>query len=345
MDPTPSRKEKARSLAERALALQPDCPEGHLARGFSYYYGERDYENALKEFAIAQRGLPNDAEVYLAIGAIQRRQGKWNESNSNLEKAVSLNPNDTWPLQNLALNYEVQKNFDAANRTVDRALKLDPDSLGLWSIKAQMAIAANGNLEVAKQVVANLKPEHAKGYLAGSAVQILFLQRKFAEGLRAAEQINDDVLAKDPEALPMKYTVIGIGKKVLGDEAGAREAFLTAKRFAEKYVSDAPNEAARHSKLAAVLAWLGEKEAAIAEGIRATELLPENVDAFDGPKMTEALAEVYCIVGEQDKAIVLLDHLLSRPSFVTVASLKVMPMWDWLRQNPRFAELLKKHGG
>ena len=76
-----------------------------------------------------------------------------------------------------------------------------------------------------------------------------------------------------------------------------------------------------------------------------TELLPESVDAFDGPKLTEALAEVYCIVGEQDKAIDLLDHLLSRPSFVTVATLKTMPMWDWLRHNPRFDALIKKHGG
>ena len=126
--------------------LQPDSPEAHLALGFTYYYGDRDYENALKEFAIAQRGLPNDAEVYLAIGAIHRRQGKWKESNANLEKAVDLNPNDTWPLQNLALNYEIQRDFDAANKTVDRALKLDPDSVGLWSIKAQMAIAEKGNL-------------------------------------------------------------------------------------------------------------------------------------------------------------------------------------------------------
>jgi hypothetical protein len=120
---------------------------------------------------------------------------------------------------------------------------------------------------------------------------------------------------------------------------------LTAKRFAERYINEAPNEAVRHAKLAAILAWLGEKEAAIAEGKRATELLPESVDAFDGPKMTEALAEIYCIVGEQDKAIDLLDHLLSRPSFVAVAALKVMPTWDWLRHNPRFDALLKKHGG
>ena len=344
-DQAPARREKARSLAERALALQPDSPEGHLALGFAYYYGERDYANALKEFAIAQRGLPNDAEVYLAIGAIYRRQGKWQESNANLEKAVDLNPNDTWPMQNLALNYEVLRNFNAANKILDRALKLQPESLGLWSIKAQVAIGENGNFDVAKSVVAKLKPDHAKGYLAGSAVQILLLQRKYDEALRVAEQINDELLAKDPEAWPMKYMVIGIAKKMLTDDGGAREAFLIAKAHLEKYVNEAPNDASRHSKLAGVLAWLGDKDAAIAEGIRATELLPESMDAFDGPKMTEALAEVYCIVGEQDKAIDLLDHLLSRPSFATVAKLKVMPMWDWLRQNPRFDALLKKHGG
>ena len=344
-DPAQPRREKARSLAERAIQLQPDCAEGHLALGFSYYYGDRDYENAMKEFAIAQRGLPNDAEVYLAIGAIQRRQGKWKESNANLEKAASLSPNDTWPLQNLAFNYEVLRDFEAANRTIDKALKLNPDSLSLRSIKAQLAIAEKGNLEIAERVASNLTPEQAKSHLSGQAVQVLLLQRKFAEALRAAESIKDEMLTKEPEALPMKYMVIGIAKKLQGDEAGAREAFLASKRLAEKYVNDAPNEAARHAKLAVILAWLGEKEAAIAEGKRATELLPENVDAFDGPKMTESLAEVYAIVGEHDKAIELLDQLLSKPSFVTVASLKVLPMWDWLRHNPRFNELLKKHGG
>jgi TolB-like protein/tetratricopeptide (TPR) repeat protein len=344
-EPAQPRREKARALAERAIQLQPDCAEGHLALGFSYYYGDRDYESALKEFAIAQRGLPNDAEVYLAIGAIQRRQGKWKESNANLEKATTLSPNDTWPLQNLALNYEVLRDFEAANKTIDRALKLNPDSFSLWSIKAQLEIGEKGSIEIAQRVASNLTPEQKKSHLAGQVVQILLLQRNFAEVVRAAENISDDILSKEPEALPMKYMVIGIAKKLQGDEAGAREALLASKRFAEKYVSDAPNEATRHAKLGVILAWLGEKEAAIAEGKRATEMLPENVDAFDGPKMTENLAEIYAIVGEQDKAIGLLDDLLSRPSFITVASLKVLPMWDWLRNNPRFNEVLKKHGG
>src|SRR5213080_4270197 len=82
---TPQRREKAQTLAERALQLQPDLPEAHLARGYSYYWGDNNYDAALKEFEIAQRGLPNESEVYLAIGAIQRRQGKWVDSTTNLE--------------------------------------------------------------------------------------------------------------------------------------------------------------------------------------------------------------------------------------------------------------------
>src|SRR5213079_273421 len=116
-DPTAARREKARTLAERALQLQPDLPEAHLARGVSYYYGDNNYDAALKEFEIAQRGLPNESEIYLYIGSIQRRQGKWAESTANMEKAVSLNPKDIWALQNLAFNYQMLRDFGKANQT------------------------------------------------------------------------------------------------------------------------------------------------------------------------------------------------------------------------------------
>jgi TolB-like protein/Flp pilus assembly protein TadD len=349
-EPTAARREKARTLADRALKLQPDSPEAHLALGFSFYYGDRDYENALKEFAIAQRGLPNEAEAYLAIGAIQRRQGKWKESNANLEKAVSLNPNDTWPLQNLALNYQMLRNWEAANKTIDRALQLNRDSISLWSIKAQLEISEKGTFEIVNRGMAKFAalpmPEAEKLHWMGPMVETLLQQRHYADVLRQVEKIPDDlVIKKDPEGLVSKYALIGVARKMIGDEAGAREAFLIAKPLGEKYVNDAPKEAGRHSKLALILACLGEKEAAIAEAQRATELLPESVDAFDGPKITESLAQVYAIVGEKDKAIDLLDGLLSRPSSVTVAILKNLPFWDPLRDHPRFNELIKKHGG
>ena len=132
---------------------------------------------------------------------------------------------------------------------------------------------------------------------------------------------------------------------MLHDEAGAREAFLKSKGYVEKYLSLAPDEAKRHSRLAQILAWLGEKDAAISEAKRATELLPESVDAFDGPMATQALAEVYVIVGEYDKALDLIDGLLSRPSGLTVALLKISPVMDPVRNNPRYLALLQKYGG
>lgn len=348
-DPTPARRGKARTLAERALTLQPDCPECHLALGFALYYGDRDYENALKEFSIAQRGLPNESDAYLAIGAIQRRQGKWSESNANLEKAVSLSPNEIWILQNLAFNYRMLRNFDAANRTLDRALKLSPQSFSLWSIKAQVETAEKGTFEVVergrKALSTTSLSEKEKAGLTGAIVQMLILQRNYAEALREAESVKDELLESDQAGICSKYAVIGLAKKMLNNETGSREALLTAKSSAEKYVNEAPNEAPRHATLAYVLALLGEKDAAIAESKKATELLPESVDSFSGPEMTQNLAEVYAMVGEQEKAIDLVDGLLSRPSNLTVAILKLVPIWDPLRSNPRFIELLKKHSG
>jgi TolB-like protein len=348
-EPTPDRRDTARALGLRALQLQPDLPEAHLALGFSFYYGDRDYDRAMAEFGLAQKGLPNASEVYLAIGAIQRRQGKWEESNANIEKAASLSPNETWPLQNLALNYQMQRNFDAANKTIDRALKLAPESFPLWTIKAQIEISEKGTYEVTERgaVMVAAKPmsEEGKLHFNIGLVQIRLLQRRYADVVELTKGMKDELFHDDFEGLMGKYGAMGIAKKMLGDEAGAREALLKFKAFAEKYVAAAPNDAKRHSRLGESLAWLGEKDAAIAEAKRATELLPESVDAFDGPVCTQTLAEIYAIVGEHDKALELLDGLLSRPTQVTVAQLKVHPLWDKIREDPRFVAMLKRHGG
>jgi TolB-like protein/Tfp pilus assembly protein PilF len=348
-DPLPERRTKARTLAERALQIQSDLPEGHLALGFAYYYGDRDYDRALAEFAIAQKGLPNDPEAYLAIGAIQRRQGKWAASDANLEKAVSLTPNETWPMQNLALNYQMERRFDDANKTIDRAIKLAPDSFNLWSLKAQFEISEKGTFEIAEraaQVLAT-RPmnDETKMHFASAIAQTRLGQRRYAEALQLAESLKDELLGDDLEGLTGKYGCIGIAKKMLGDEAGSREAILKAKSYAAKIVALAPNHPKGHERMAQALAWLGEKEAAIAEAKRATELLPESVDAFDGPVCAQTLAEVYALVGEHDKAIEILDGLLTRPTQVTVATVKVNPVWDPLRQDPRFVAMLQKHGG
>ncbi len=345
---TPERREKARTLAERALQLQPNLPEAHLARGFSYYYGDNNYDAALKEFEIARSGLPNESEVYLALGAIQRRQGKWTESTANLEKAVSLNPKDIWAVQNLALNYQVLRDFNKANKTIDRALALDPTAAGPLEVKSKLAILERGDFGVAEKAFDAVKSVPMTGEqklkIAMARAEVFLLERKYQEGLQQAESLRDDDLAPFPGALWGKYYYIGFSRKALQDEAAAQAAFQKAKSEAEERVRRNPDSEDAHIQLAKALAYLGEKDAALAEVQRATELLPESKDAFGGPEVTVGVAEIYTILGDYDRAIQILDGLLSRPSAVTVEGLKINPIWDRLRADPRFQTLLQKYG-
>ena len=348
-DRTLERREKARALAERALQLQPDLPEAHLALGYSYYYGDNNYDAALKEFQIAQQGLPNESDAYLAIGAIQRRQGKWAESTANIEKAVSLNPKDSWPLQNLASNYQMLRDYDKANKTIDRALALDPTAYGPLEVKSKLAIAEKGDFSIAEKAFAAAKSipmtNEGKLRIAGARAEVFLLERKYKEGLREAESLPDDLFGTGFEQhLSGKYYLIGFARKALQDEAGARAAFLKAKGLLEAQLKESPDAAHMHIQLAKVLAYLGEKDAALAEARRAAELLPESKDAFGGPEITAGVAEVYCILGDNGRATEVLDGLLSRPSDVTVQGLKINPIWDSLRSDPRFQALIDKYG-
>jgi len=340
---------KARTLAERALQLQPDLPEAHLALGFSYYYGDNNYEAALKEFEIAQRALPNESEVYLAIGAIQRRQGKWAESTANLEKAVSLNPKDSWPLQNLAFNYQMLRNFDAANKTIDRALQIDPKGISLWGIKAKLAIGEKGDLSVGEKLLEKAKSfpmsSEERLQMIGGHANLLLAQRKYQEVLQLGATVPDDTFAAVPGSLAYKYFPLGIAHKALGDDAAARTAFLKAKNILEEQLKQKPDDAELRVQFAKLLAWLGEKDAAVAEAQRAIDLRPESKDAFEGPQITEQVAQVYAILGDNARAIELLDELLSRPSEVTSQSLKLDPAWDPLRKDPAFQALFAKYAG
>jgi len=344
---TTERREKARALAQRALQLQPDLPEAHLAMGFSLYYGDNDFEGALKEFEIAQRDLPNEAEGYLALGSIQRRLGKWPESNASLEKAASLDPKDSWVLQNLALSYQTLRDFDAANKTIDRGLEVNPDGLGLWEIKSKLAIAEKGDLSVAERAFQAVKSipmnNEEKLRIAGGRLDVFLLERRYQEALHEAESLPDGFLAGIPAALCGKYYLLGFARKALHDEAGARAALLKAKDLVEAQLKKSPDSPDLRIQLAKVLAYLGEKDAALGEAQRAAELLPESKDAFGGPEITEGVAEVCAIVGENTRAIELLDGLLGRPSPVTVALLKLSPAWDPLRKDPRFQALIDKY--
>jgi len=241
------------------------------------------------------------------------------------------------------------RNYDKANQTIDRALTLNPTSVELWDVKSKLAIAEKGDLSVAEKGFEVVKSvpltKMQKLTVASGRAEVFLLQRKYQDGLQSAEELPDDQLAGFPGGLWSKYYYIGFARKALQDEPGARAAFLKAKGAAEDDLKRTPDAAKLHIQLAKALAFLGEKDAALAEAQRASDLQPESKDAFDGPEITEGVAQVYAIVGEADRAVEILDGLLSRPSAATAQGLRVNPIWDSLRNDPRFQDLLTKYGG
>src|SRR5438309_6393258 len=190
-DPTLARRERARLSADQALRLQPDLPEGHLALGFSYYYGDRDYDRALAEFEIAKRGLPNEAQAYMAIGAIQRRQGKWTDSTANFEKAAELDPKNSSVLLNLGYNYMATRNFEAADKIFDRGIEAAPESFGSRALKSELAIRWKGDVSVAEKELAAMPPGvDPPGLVTLGRAGVLTLQRKFKEALQVIQQFR-----------------------------------------------------------------------------------------------------------------------------------------------------------
>jgi TolB-like protein/Flp pilus assembly protein TadD len=343
-DPVPARREKARLHADEALRLQPDLPEGHLALGFSYYYGDRDYERALTEFEIAKRDLPNEAQAYLAIGSIQRRQGKWTESTVNLKKAAALDPKNKSILVNLAYSYIALRNFEAAEKTVDRAIAIAPDSFETVGLKGYLAVAWKGDLAVAEQQFSSIPAEiDPNGLLTWVRFWHFTLQRKFPEALAVVQKFPGETLINNTTAPLPKVFLQGTIHLLQGDKSRSQIEFEQARVVSEKLLGEAPEDAARHSQHGLILAALGRKQEAIAEGKRAVELLPESQDAFDGPQCTAALAQIYAWTGESDEAFRLLDHLLSVPNGVAIMMLKLDPVWDPLRKDPRFQALIDKY--
>ena len=343
-DPVPARREKARTAANEALRLQPDLPEGHLALGFSYYYGDRDYERALAEFEIAKRGLPNEAQAYMAIGAIQRRQGRWVESTANLEKAAELDPKNSSVLLNLGYNYMSTRNFEAADKIFDRGIEAAPESFGSPALKSELAIRWKGDLSVAEKELASVPPGvDPQGLVTLGRSGVLTLQRKFKEALQVIQQFRGETLLVRASVTCPKASLEGTLYLYLDDKVNAHSAFERARIIAEQLVRENPDDAARHGQLGLILAGLGQKDAAIAEGKRAVELLPESQDAFDGPDVTVVLAQIYAWTGESDEAFRLLDHLLVVPNGITVPGLKLDPVWDPLRKDQRYQALIDKY--
>jgi TolB-like protein/cytochrome c-type biogenesis protein CcmH/NrfG len=343
LDPTPARLAKARAAAGEAMRLQPNLAESHLALGYTYYYGERDYDRALAEFEIARRDLPNDAGIFRAISAIERRQGKWKQSIEHREKAASLSPTDPVLWENLGTTHAALRDFPAAVKAFDRAVSLAPNSTQIKVLRARLEIEAKGDLRPMQQLLASL-PENVdpNGTITLARYNLKMYERKFDELIGILERSPAEKSRGDTSAPISRSFLMATVYAQKKEKAKARASYEEARAKAENAVAESPDDGPRHALLGLIYAGLGRCEEAITEGKRAVELLPESRDAFDGPILAVSRARITMMCGDFETALALLDRSLQTPSGVTVQELRLDPIWDPLRADPRFQRMLTK---
>jgi len=347
LDPSPAQLAAAKDAADHALALDPNLPETHLALGYYRYYGQRDFTGGLAKFQQAEQGLPNNVDITNAIGLIQRRLGHWDEAIVTLRRAIELDPRNINAYNTLALTYVVVRRFPEALATVGRALALEPANADALGVKA-LVFWATGDLQAVEPLLANpgTEPLVSGGTAPVRGVQALF-QRRYAA---AIEIFSSAMAAKTKRGEPSdtEELLLGLSQQRAGDVAAARATYQKAakdfQRELQKVAPGSPAEARTHAALGLAYAGLGEAASAIAEGQKAMAMQPTSKDPFEGPGEEESMADIYALLGDADHAIPILKRLLQIPcgAAITPAFLRLDPIWDQIRNDPRFQKLCEE---
>jgi tetratricopeptide (TPR) repeat protein len=341
LDHTPARLASAEAAVDATFRLRPDAGEAHLARAENLYHGHLDYDGALAELDIAHQSLPNDSRVFAVKGYVQRRQGRWEESTRNLERAIDLDPRNFFMLQQIALSYGVLRRYPEEIAVLDRALAIEPADVDTKVALAAVQFHWKADTRPLHQAIDSIRATNP-GALPSVAND--WLSCALAEDDIAAARNALDAFGEIPltdYAVHLNRPLMeGIVARMSNDDNKARAAFVAARTEQEKIVQAQPNYGPALCVLGLIDAGLGRKEEALREGRHAVELLPVEKDAINGPLMIEYLALIAGWVGDKDLACEQLPIAISPPSPVSYGQLKLLPFWDPLRGDPRFEKIV-----
>ncbi len=344
-DHTSARLALADAAIEAASRLRPSAGETHLARARNIYQGYRDYDGALAELELARQTLPNDSRVFELIGYIQRRQpGRYEESTRTLERAIELDPRNVVVLQQIAaFNYRRLRRYADAKSAWDRLLAIAPDDVTAKAERAMVDLEWKGDTRPLHEMIDSIRATNpaAVQRIAERWIICALAERDAAAANNALIAAGENPIALTNENVAFNRPFIeGVIALMTKDDAKARPAFTAARAEQEKIVQAQPNYGPALCVLGLIDAGLGRKEEALREGRRAVELLPVEKDAPEGVDMVKYLAMIAAWIGDKDFACEQLTIAIRGPSSLSYGQLKLMPLWDPLRDDPRFETIV-----
>jgi serine/threonine-protein kinase len=344
LDHTPARLALAEAAIQSATILRRDAGETHLARAQNLYWGHLDYDGALAELDIARQTLPNDARVFALMAAIQRRQGRWEESTRNFERSAELNPRNIETRVAIAINYTFLRRYADLKSALASTLAVFPNYLDTAYWPAYVEFQAKADTRPLHQMIDSMRatnptpiPNIAEWWLACALAE-----RDTTAAKDASDAHGEKPIDLGSEVFLSRSFVEGLIARMRKDDGKAKAAFVAARAEQEKVLQAQPNDSQELGLLGLIDAALGRKEEALREGRRAVELLPMEKDPVEGVRRVANLAMIAAWVGDKDLAFEQLEKIIRRPSPLSYGGLKLFPWWDPLRGDPRFEKLLEE---
>ena len=342
IDHTPARLALAESAIGSAFRLSPDSGESHLTLGWHLYSAGSDYDRARAELARAQQSLPNNARVYEAIGMIDRREGRWADAAHNLERASELDPRNLPYLIELGGTYWWLRDYEQHIKVMDRLLALHPGRKPELIFRALIEMDREADTGPARSAFAKILANDPASEKDPLVVSTRFNVALFDRELDAAASLAAALPAKN--SLGFEFAVnrdfwVGLVARLKGDEASARAAFMRARAQQEEEMRVDPDDFELISGLGLIDAALGRKEEALSEGRRAMEMVIGK-NSNDKTLVKTWFAMIYAWAGERDLALEQLETALKPPGSPSYGDLRLNPMWDPLRGDPRFQKIV-----
>jgi serine/threonine-protein kinase len=340
-DHTPARLALAEAAIQEAFRIRPNAGEAHLARAWHLYNGYLDYDGARAELKVARHTLPNDPRIFRLTAYIQRRQGHWEESTRNLERALELDPRNLNTLHNLGASYKGLRRYAEQKSNFDRILAIEPNNVAVKAERAFVELIWKADTGPLHQLINEIRASNpaATPQIAPFWLLCALVERDVAAAKEALLASDESRFGIDAVNFPRPFWE-GVIARMANDEHNAELAFAAAHAEQEKTVQTQPDYGPAWCVLGVIDAALGRKEDALGEGRRAVELLPVERDSVNGLHMIECLAMIAAWVGEKDLACEQLARAIRYPNAVSYGELKLDPFWDPLRGDPRFEKIV-----